>query len=66
MAKDERVTRFSVSLPDALLAELQSGRFQAALDVFDEEPLPEAPPSIQNPQKRVSNASRTRSISVSV
>jgi phosphoglycerate dehydrogenase-like enzyme len=25
---------------DALLAELQSGRIQAALDVFDQEPLP--------------------------
>jgi len=29
---------------DALLAELQSGRFQAALDVFDQEPLPEDHP----------------------
>jgi phosphoglycerate dehydrogenase-like enzyme len=29
---------------DALLAELQSGRIQAALDVFDEEPLsPDSP-----------------------
>jgi phosphoglycerate dehydrogenase-like enzyme len=29
---------------DALLAELQTGRFQAALDVFDREPLPEDNP----------------------
>jgi phosphoglycerate dehydrogenase-like enzyme len=29
---------------DALLAELQSGRFQAALDVFDQEPLPQDSP----------------------
>jgi phosphoglycerate dehydrogenase-like enzyme len=29
---------------DALLAELQSGRIQAALDVFDQEPLPADPP----------------------
>lgn len=33
--------------PDALLAELQSGRIQAALDVFDEEPLPADSPFLQ-------------------
>jgi phosphoglycerate dehydrogenase-like enzyme len=32
---------------DALLAELQSGRIQAALDVFDEEPLPADSPFLQ-------------------
>ena len=34
---------------DALLAELQTGRFQAALDVFDEEPLPAESPFRQLP-----------------
>jgi phosphoglycerate dehydrogenase-like enzyme len=29
---------------EALLAELQSGRIQAALDVFDQEPLPQDSP----------------------
>jgi phosphoglycerate dehydrogenase-like enzyme len=32
---------------DALLAELQSGRIQAALDVFDQEPLPADSPFLQ-------------------
>jgi phosphoglycerate dehydrogenase-like enzyme len=32
---------------DALLTELQSGRIQAALDVFDEEPLPPDSPFLQ-------------------
>ena len=36
---------------DALLAELQTGRFQAALDVFDEEPLPE-----ESPFRQLNNA----------
>ena len=35
---------------DALLAELQTGRFQAALDVFDQEPLPE-----DNPFRQLEN-----------
>lgn len=35
---------------DALLRELQTGRFQAALDVFDQEPLPE-----DNPFRKLDN-----------
>jgi phosphoglycerate dehydrogenase-like enzyme len=35
---------------DALLAELQSGRIQAALDVFDQEPLP-----VDSPFRRLEN-----------
>jgi phosphoglycerate dehydrogenase-like enzyme len=39
---------------DALLAELQTGRIQAALDVFDQEPLPE-----DNPFRKLDNVIMT-------
>jgi phosphoglycerate dehydrogenase-like enzyme len=46
--------RSSVIDYDALLAELQTGRIQAALDVFDQEPLPE-----DNPFRELDNVIMT-------